>query len=131
MQKGYVYPETIQKEQAKAVMRDLILAELRPIVRAGIRAATGVDHFMLRNEETGEFRRLTDPAEIEAALNHPGAKEGSTFWIHSKDPNIPALVTLLDRAIGKPVEEVQMEITSNEPLAQRMKKARERLASRR
>lgn len=108
--KGSKWPTTILKDSAKAELQEMILSQLKPIVRAGIKAATGVDHMMLRDEETGLFKKLTTEEEIAAALNAPNAKEGSTYWIHTLAPNIPALVTLLDRAIGKPVEEVQAEV---------------------
>ena len=72
--------------------------------------------------------RLTEQEQIEAALNAEGAKEGKTFWIHTKDPDVQAAADLLNRAIGKPVEEIQMEVTTNEPLAARMKQARDRVA---
>ena len=83
---------------------------------------------MLRDPETGQWVRLTEQEQIEAALNAEGAEEGKTFWIHTKDPDVQAAADLLNRAIGKPVEEIQMEVTTNEPLAARMKQARDRVA---
>jgi hypothetical protein len=110
MPKGKVTAKTLQKEEAKARLREMIIARLEPILEAGMDSATGIKHFMLRDPDTGQFRRLTDPAEIEAALNAPGAAEGSTYWIYVKDPSVQAMADLLNRAIGKPVEEVQAEV---------------------
>lgn len=129
MPAGHKTPRTIQKEEAKAIMREMIIAELGPIVRAGIKSAVGVDHMMLRNEEDGTFRRLTELSEIERALNHPGAKEGSTYWIHTKDPNIPALITLLDRAVGKPVEEQRIEVSGTVGLVDTLRKRKANIGS--
>lgn len=109
MPKGYKTAKVISKEEAKDLLRDMVIAELRPIVRATIKAATGIDHFMLRDPLTGQFKRLTDPDEIEAALNHPDAEEGSTYWIYTKDPNTQAAADLFNRVIGKPIEEVKVE----------------------
>lgn len=127
MPPGHVTAKTIEKEAAKAALRQIVLEELRPLVRAQIDSAKGIAHFMLRDPENGQFKRLTDPAEIEQALNAPGASEGSTYWIYVKDPQTPAFVTLMDRAMGKPVEEVQMELTVNEPLDKRVKEAKKRI----
>ena len=108
--KGTILPKTIAKEQAKEIARQRITERLLPIVDAEIDSAIGIKHFMLRNPEDGTFKRLTDPAEIDAALAHPGAKEGSTFWIYVKDPQTPAAIDLLNRATGKPVEEINADV---------------------
>ena len=70
--------------------------------------------------------RLT-PEQIEQALNATGAEEGKTYWIHTKDPDVQAAADLLNRAIGKAVEEQNVTLTVNEPLAQRLKRTKERL----
>lgn len=112
-QKGDIAAKTIEKEQAKAIVRQMVIERLAPLVRAQMDVATGISHFMLRDPETGEFRRLTDPEEIEKALNAPGASEGSTYWIYTKDPQTPAFTALMDRAIGKPIEEIQADVTGD------------------
>lgn len=128
MPKGTILQKTIAKEEAKAALRQIVLEELRPLVRAQIDSARGIAHFMLRDPENGQFKRLTEPTEIEQALNAPGAAEGSTYWIYVKDPQTPAFVTLMDRAIGKPVEEIAATVTVNEPLDRRVKEAKKRIA---
>lgn len=128
IQKGTILPKTLLKLEGKARLRELVLSELDPIVRGLIAKARGVNHMMLRDPETGQWVRLTEQEQIEAALNAEGAEEGKTFWIHTKDPDVQAAADLLNRAIGKPVEEIQMEVTTNEPLAARMKQARDRVA---
>jgi len=107
--KGYVFPQTLQKEEGKARLREKVLAELDPIVDALIGKAKGISHFMLRDPENGQWKRLEDPIEIAAALNHPQAEQGSTYMIHTKDPDVAAAKDILDRAIGKPVEELQVD----------------------
>lgn len=128
MPKGYVYPQTLQKEEGKALLREMVLSELRPIVRGLIGKATGINHMMLRDETTGQWMRLTEPEQIEQALNAKGAEEGKTYWIHTKDPDVQAAADILNRAIGKPVEEIQAEVNVNLPLdaqiRERFKRAR-------
>ena len=91
-------------------VRQHVFEHMRPMVAAQIAAAIGISHFMLRDEQTGEFRRVMDPDQIERALNSPGAAEGSTYWIFSKDPSTPAFTDLMNRAIDKPKEQPQ-EVT--------------------
>lgn len=107
--KGYKAPTTISKEKAKEVLRQMVMRQLGPLVRAQVDSARGIAHFMLRDSATGQFRRLTEPREIEEALNAPGAAEGSTYWIYTKDPSIQAFTDLMNRALGKPTEEVEMQ----------------------
>jgi len=109
MSKGYKYPETLQREDGKALLREMVLNDLGPIVRALIGKAKGINHFMLRDPVTGQWQRLEDPVQIAAALNAPGAAEGSTYWIHTKDPDVAAAKDILDRSIGKPIEEVNVD----------------------
>ena len=125
--KGTILPKTLQKLEGKALLREMVLAELGPIVRAVVAKAKGINHMMLRDETTGQWIRLTEQEQIEKALNAPGAAEGKTFWIHTKDPDIPAAVTLLDRAIGKPVEEQNVNLTVNAPLAERIAQVKEKV----
>lgn len=93
MPKGTVTARTLEKQAAKEILRDRVIARLLPIVDATIDSATGIKHFMLRDPIDGTFKRLTDPEQIDAALAHPDAKEGSSFWIYVKDPQTPAGTT--------------------------------------
>ena len=108
--KGYIFPQTLQKEEGKALLREKVLAQLGPIVDALIGKAKGINHFMLRDPENGQWIRVDDPDQIVAALNAPGAEAGSTYWIHVKDPDVAAAKDILDRAIGKPVEEINADV---------------------
>jgi hypothetical protein len=126
--KGQIYAKTIAKEEAKAILRDMVLSELRPLVRGLIKKAQGVDHMMLR-DENGQWKRMETEFEIAAALNAEGAAEGSTYWIHTKDPDVAAAKDILDRAIGKPIEEQNVNLTVNTPLADKIKNARKRIGS--
>jgi hypothetical protein len=127
MRKGQILPKTLEKEEGKAILRRMVLEQLAPIVRGLIGKATGINHMMLRDETSGQWIRLTEQDQIEKALNAPGAELGKTFWIHTKDPDVQAAADILNRAIGKPTEEIKAEVTVNEPLAERIKKVRRRL----
>ena len=53
------------------------------------------------------FVQLTDPKQIEIALN--SGDEGKYYWTYTKDPCIQAFTDLMNRALGNPVEAMQVE----------------------
>jgi hypothetical protein len=46
---------------------------------------------------------VTDHDEIAKSVN-----EGEGFWIYTKDPSVQALRELLDRALDKPAQQVEV-----------------------
>lgn len=102
---GIKHQATIDKELHREVLRQLVVAELGPMVKKQIAHAQGIDHFFLRNEKTKQFEQVKDPTLIEAALN--SGDEGSYYWIFTKDPSVQAFSDLLNRALDKPPEQHQ------------------------
>ena len=65
----------------------------------------GIRHLMMRDPKTGKFERITgDAKQIDKAL-----KSKNACWIYTKDPNVQAFTDLMNRAIDKPAEHVQVE----------------------
>lgn len=93
------------KVQIRQAYSDHQLPKLRVLWDAQMAKAVGVSHFMLRDPASGQWRRLTDPDEIQAALNHPSAEQGSTYYIHTKDPDAAAIANILDRVMDKPQDQ--------------------------
>lgn len=113
MPKGHKTRKTIEKEAARAALRQIVLGQMERLVEAQLDNAIGIKHFIVRGEK-GKFERLSDPAQIEAALNAPNAEEGSTYWIYTKDPSIQSFSDLMNRAIDKPAEQTQEHEHSGE-----------------
>ena len=68
------------------------------------RAAIGIRHLMMRDPKTGKLERITGNAkQIDKAI-----KSKNACWIYTKDPNIAAFTDLLNRAIDKPAEHIQV-----------------------
>ena len=111
--KGSVGTHTLDKIQAREFIRQQVTARLLPLLHAQMDAAMGISHFMLRDPKTGQFQMLTDPDQIAAALNTPGSKEGSTYYIYTKDPSTPAWTDLANRAYDKPIEREETHHTGN------------------
>lgn len=98
---------TLSKEESRELLRQRVLRDMEPMVAAQVAHAQGISHFMLRDPKTGKFERVTELAQIEAALNADGAEEGSSFYIWTKDPSVQAFTDLMNRALDKPKEQEQ------------------------
>lgn len=97
--------ERANKEAMRLELRERVAKAFGPLVEAQIATAQGISHFMKRDPKTGKFERITELAQIEAALNAEGAEEGSSYWIWTKDPSTAAFTDLMNRAIDKPIEQ--------------------------
>src|SRR5215831_15835218 len=74
--------------------------------------AEGLKHLMMRDPKTGKFERITGDAEqIDEAL-----KSDNAFWIYTKDPSVQAFTDLLNRAIDRPAEHVELAGTDGGPI---------------
>lgn len=115
--KGYKAPRTLKKEEARKLLRDRVTEKLLPMIDAQIANASGISHFMLRDPKTGKFERISNPDQIQAALNAEGAEEGSSYYIWTKDPSVQAFTDLLNRTLDKPSEHVEVTGKDEGPIA--------------
>ncbi len=106
--KGTLGPHNMAKLEAREFVRQTITAELAPMLKAQIAHAKGIDHFFLRDPKTKQFVKIEDPKMIETALNM-GDKD-DYFWIFSKDPSVQAFTDLLNRALDKPTDSVDVTV---------------------
>ncbi len=104
-------PKPAQNRPTKAQMRDVYvqywMPKMMPLLEAQAARALGLSHFMLRDPETGEWSRLTDPDDIAQAMNDPRGEAGSTYRIHTKDPDGKDITDILNRCLDKPKEQEQ------------------------
>ena len=123
--KGHRTPATIDKILHREELRKLVVAELEPMTRAQIAAAKGIQHFVLR-DKTGKFQKVTSAEAAVAAMNDPEAVYD--FW--ARDPNVQAFADLMNRALDKPTEHVQVEkiVTPREMSDSELKRLAKELA---
>jgi hypothetical protein len=105
---------TIEREEKRELVRQMVDAELRPIIRALIKKAVGVSHVVGRHKSSGKFQELKDIDQIVASLNGDGDFERAEIW--TRDPDTQSAVHLLDRLLDRvqnqPQEvDVQAEVT--------------------
>ena len=102
--RGVKWPSTLRKEEARELVRQYVTERLPQFLDAMSDNIVGIRHLMMRDPKTGKFERITgDAKQIDKAL-----KTKNTFWIYTKDPNVQAFTDLLNRAIDKPAEHIQV-----------------------
>ena len=96
--------KTLEKAEAREFVRRAVTENLGPLLRAQMHNAMGLSHLMVRDEKTGQFTRITGSTEqIDQAC-----KKKNAVWIYTKDPNVQAFTDLLNRALDKPAEHVEI-----------------------
>lgn len=106
--KGYKAPQTMAKLEAREYVRQRVTAELGPMLDKQIAHAKGIDHFFLRDPRTKQFKLIEDPKMIEAALNM--GNRDDYYWVFTKDPSVQAFTDLLNRALDKPTDSVDVSV---------------------
>lgn len=103
--KGRPRQKTIAKEAAKEALRQIVLKHMEDMTAAQIDNAKGIKFLVARNKATGKFERL---AAADLALK--GESDREVIEVYEKDPSVQAFTDLMNRAIGKPAEEVDANI---------------------
>lgn len=118
--KGVKNPATLEREEVRKKVDQLILSRAEAIIRATFIPTMGMN-FCYRVDEIknkkgaviGTKNRLvTDPHEIEMALNiieagDNGGEENNYYFVTSERPDFRAGEALLNRALGKAKESIE------------------------
>jgi hypothetical protein len=104
--KGYKEQGTLAKEEARALLRQIVTKNMQPMIEAQIANAQGLKYLIARDKTSGKFRRL---AEADMAMAGDSEREVIEVW--EKDPNVSAFTDLLNRTLDKPTEHVEMDGT--------------------
>jgi len=75
----------------------------------------GESHFFLHDKTTNRFERITDPAVIEKA-RRVGKEHVDYVQIWTKYPCAQAFTGLMNFALGKPAQQVQLNGTEGGPV---------------
>jgi hypothetical protein len=97
---------TLSKEAARELVRERVIARLGPMLDAQIANAEGLKYLVTRDKKTGKFIRVT---EAMARTKQGDNEEHVEVW--EKDPSVQAFTDLLNRAIDKPAEHVDVTVT--------------------
>jgi hypothetical protein len=111
--KGSLAKTTLDKIAAREELRRQVIDAMGPMVRAQVAHAQGIGH-LYKRDEGGKFTRIEDINEIDRMLREE--QEGSGYWIFAKDPSVQAFTDLMNRALDKPTEVVEMSGRDGGPL---------------
>ncbi len=101
--KGAKYKPTITKEQAREALRQIVLREMGSLVAAQIANARGLSFLVVRDKRTGKLIRV---GESRTQVKLGNNEEVVEVW--EKDPCVQAFTDLMNRALDKPSEHVQL-----------------------
>jgi hypothetical protein len=99
--RGSKSEKTLTKELGREIVRQAVLANIKPLLDAQMANAMGLKYLIVRDKRSGKFIRVP---EIRAkALKDD--EEVVEVW--EKDPSVPAFTDLFNRALDKPKEQEQ------------------------
>lgn len=126
--KGYKHQSTLNKIEARELVRQAVIKELRPLLEAQIAHAIGLKYLVTRDKKSGKFIRVTETM-AKARLG----KDEEIIEVWEKDPSVQAFTDLLNRALDKPKEQEQdinLNVRDSDQVIARLHAARARLAKR-
>lgn len=127
MPPGYKTKKTLAKEEAREIVRGLVIDAMRPMIEAQIAHAQGLKYLVARHKTTGKFAKLTE--ELTAAISAGTNPDYESIEVWSKDPSVQAFSDLMNRAIDKPKEqELEIKLTGEQEHIQRLLDGRKRAA---
>ena len=113
--KGSISASTRSKLEAREYARQRIIEALDPMLDAQIANAQGLKYLIVRNAKTGKFERVSK--EQMDKLLESGDDEGlEKLEIWDKDPSVPAFSDLLNRALDKPADHLELTGAEGGPL---------------
>lgn len=104
---------TLTKIAAREALRQMVMRHMEPMLRAQIAHAQGIGHLYTR-DKAGKFTKIENVAEVDRLLAE--GEEDRDYWIFTKDPSVQAFTDLLNRALDKPAEHVELSGPDKGPL---------------
>lgn len=104
--KGSKGKGTLDKEAARALLREMVTASMGPMVQAQIANASGIRFLMVREKNSGKFVKVGK----DAAEKLDPEQEIIEVW--EKDPSVQAFTDLMNRTLDKPIEQVRADVTA-------------------
>lgn len=117
--KGKLSPKTLEKQAVQAAFNQRVLTQADALFNAQFALAVGsIQVFRVDEEEDdkGKIKRVhtlvTDPDEIKKVLDETDGGAGTVgehyYFVNSVSPQNIAVESMLNRALGKPVEKTEV-----------------------
>ncbi len=115
--KGAVYRPTLDKIAAREHLRNRVIAELDPLLDSQFATAKGLKYLVARSKSTGKFDKLT--AEQAEKLLSGEDNEHVVIEVWEQAPSVQAFTDLMNRALDKPIEQVEISGNEDKPITYR------------
>lgn len=112
--KGSPNAETISKAQAREALRVIVLEHMRAMVDSQVAHAKGLKYLVKRHKQTGKFEKVTEK-ELDNLLDGEES-DRVTLEVWEKDPSVQAFTDLMNRALDKPSDHVELTGADGTPL---------------
>jgi len=100
----------LDKVLAREQLRQMVIARMAPLVEAQMRAAEGLKVAVVRRAD-GTYRRIDSIEALDAAI-----EAGDPMDIHTLQPSTQAFTDLMNRALDKPVEAIELTGADKGPI---------------
>lgn len=106
------HKNTLEKEAAREVLRQLVLAQLEPLVEAHIKHAKGISYLVYREKKGGKFTKVTaeNAEDLFKRADLPGDEGGVIIEVWEKEPSTQSFTDLMNRAVDKPAEQLEAKL---------------------
>lgn len=98
---------------ARERLREVVISHMDDMLQAQIAHAKGIGHLFTR-DKNGKFTKIENGLVAEKLLTE--GTEGDDYYIFMKDPSVPAFTDLLNRALDKPADHVELSGADGGPL---------------
>src|ERR1035437_2008792 len=115
--KGSHLPQTIDKALYREVLRSLVVAHLEPMTLAQVSNAKGLQYLVYRDKKSRKFERVKALEDIN--------QDENTIEVWEKDPSVQAYADLMNRALDKAIEPIELTGAGGGPLGGRWREERE------
>lgn len=111
---GIPQAATISKQQARDALREAVIREMGQMIEAQVKHAKGLSYLVARHKTSGKFEKLTaDEAEL---LLNGEESDRVVIEVWEKDPSVQAFTDLMNRALDKPADHVELTGGDGGPL---------------
>jgi hypothetical protein len=98
--------KTLEKQEHERQLLARIAADIDEYYEAMKQAAVGATH-LIAGDADGTWKEVTDPQAMVACLNN-----GKSYYrLSARNPDVRALINLLDRLCGSATDRRQVEVT--------------------
>lgn len=126
MPKGHKTQKTLSKEAGRELLREMVMAQMQPMVDAQVANAMGLQFLVIREKKSGKFVKRVTEAQGKITLR----PEHEVVEIWGKDPSVQAFTDLMNRTLDKPKEQpLEIELGVRD-LGERIRAARQRAGKR-